>query len=74
MEDYISAGQARELISKELGSISLSKMTRLMKTGQIPAIDDPIDERRKLVKKSDVLRWIDAHRIKNEGRAALARA
>jgi hypothetical protein len=72
VEDYISAGEAVDMISKELRPISLSKMTRLMTKGEIPAIRDPLDERRKLVKRADVLRWIEAHRIKNEGRAALA--
>lgn len=58
-ERYISATQARRLIAEHLQAISPTKMTNLVKHGEIPAQRDPIDQRKLRMKESDVMRWIE---------------
>ena len=59
----ISATEAQKLIEAELGRpISFSKVVRLMREGKIPSEKSVMDSRKRIAKRSDVMKWIDEAR------------
>ncbi|HLV98692.1 MAG TPA: helix-turn-helix domain-containing protein [Ktedonobacterales bacterium] len=53
-ERYVSVTEAREMMG-----VTVSKMTRLLKRGELPTKPSRVDARKKLIKLSDVQKWIE---------------
>ena len=52
-EEYVTATEATHLLD-----VSKVKMAKLLRSGEIPHIPDPRNERAKLIKRSDIDAWI----------------
>ncbi len=52
-EEYVTATEATHLLD-----VSKAKMAKLLRSGEIPHIPDPRNERAKLVKRSDIDAWV----------------
>lgn len=52
-EEYVTATEATHLLD-----VSKVKMTKLLRSGEIPHIPDPRNERAKLIKRSDIDAWL----------------
>jgi excisionase family DNA binding protein len=53
-ERYLTVSEARKLMG-----VSVTKMTRLLKSGELPSSPGTRDKRKKLIRLSDVNRWLD---------------
>jgi excisionase family DNA binding protein len=51
--EYVTATEATRLLD-----VSKTKMAKLLRSGEIPYIQDPRNERAKLVKRSDIDAWL----------------
>ncbi len=51
--EYVTATEAVRLLD-----VSKTKMAKLLRSGEIPYIQDPRNERAKLVKRSDIDAWL----------------
>ncbi len=59
----ISATEAKQIIEEKLNiKVSQSKMSRLMQKGEIPSQESVIDARKRLIKLSDLEKWIEKAR------------
>ncbi len=52
-EEYVTATEATHLLD-----VSKVKMAKLLRSGEIPHIPDPRNERAKLIKRSDIDAWL----------------
>jgi excisionase family DNA binding protein len=52
-EEYVTATEATHLLD-----VSKVKMAKLLRSGEIPYIPDPRNERAKLIKRSDIDAWL----------------
>jgi excisionase family DNA binding protein len=52
-EEYVTATEATHLLE-----VSKVKMAKLLRSGEIPYIPDPRNERAKLIKRSDIDAWL----------------
>ncbi len=52
-EEYVTATEATHLLD-----VSKVKMAKLLRSGEIPYISDPRNERAKLIKRSDIDAWL----------------
>ena len=52
-EEYVTATEATHLLD-----VSKVKMAKLLRSGEIPHISDPRNERAKLIKRSDIDAWL----------------
>lgn len=52
-EEYVTATEATHLLD-----VSKVKMAKLLRSGEIPHIRDPRNERAKLIKRSDIDAWL----------------
>jgi len=52
-EEYVTATEATHLLD-----VSKVKMAKLLRSGEIPYIPDPRNERAKLIKRSDIDTWL----------------
>ena len=52
-EEYVTATEATHLLD-----VSKVKMAKLLRSGEIPHIPDPRNERAKLIKRSDIDAWV----------------
>jgi hypothetical protein len=70
-DKLVSAKEARQIIEERLNmKISQSKVSRLMQKGEIPSQDSVLDARKRLIRLSDLERWIEKARRELEGAAA----
>ena len=51
--EYVTATEAKELLK-----VSEYKLTAMLKSGEIPWYPDPRNKRTKLIKRSDIERWL----------------
>ena len=51
---YLTVNEARKLMG-----VSVTKMTRLLKSGELPSSPGTRDKRKKLIKLSDVNKWLE---------------
>ncbi len=52
-QEYVTATEATHLLE-----VSKVKMAKLLRSGEIPYIPDPRNERAKLIKRSDIDAWL----------------
>ncbi len=52
-QEYVTATEATRLLD-----VSKAKMAKLLRTGEIPYIADPRNERAKLIKRTDIDAWV----------------
>jgi hypothetical protein len=75
-DPMISATEAMNLIKERLKrDISLNKVSKMMREGEIPSEESLFDRRKRIARRSEVVKWIEkvlAQEGKLEGRAALA--
>ena len=72
-DPMISASEAKELMEKHLKrKVSLNRVVRLMLDGKIPSEKSIYDARKRLARKSDVMKWIQEVLEQEGSRAALA--
>lgn len=72
-ERLVSATDARKIIETRLGkNFTQSKMTRLMQSGALPSQPSVLDARKRLIKLSDLEKWLVEAEKELEGRPALA--
>ncbi len=70
-DKLVSAKEARQIIEERLNmKISQSKVSRLMQKGEIPSQDSVLDARKRLIRLSDLERWIEKAKRELEGAAA----
>ena len=71
-DPMISATEAKKLMEEHLHqTFTLSKVVRLMTSGQIPSEKSLIDARQRIARRSAVMEWINKAK-QQEGRPALA--
>jgi excisionase family DNA binding protein len=52
-ETYVTASEARVIMD-----VSKTKLAKMLKTGELPFISDPRDQKVKLIKRSDIDAWL----------------
>lgn len=52
-QEYVTATEATRLLD-----VSKVKMAKLLRSGEIPYVSDPRNERAKLIKRSDIDAWL----------------
>jgi hypothetical protein len=73
-DPMISATEAMKLMEEHLHQpLNLSKVLRLMASGEIPSEKSLLDKRQRLARRSAVMAWIEKAK-KQEGRPALVLA